>query len=69
MRTPKIARLRPAIVTARYTVAAGQVAIGHVLEVAGRFEARSLGGELLGVYPTRGDAAGALPAIAQEGRR
>jgi hypothetical protein len=45
----------------RFAVTDGRETVGHVVEVAGGYEARTAAGELVGTYPTRADAAGAIP--------
>jgi hypothetical protein len=48
-------------VGARLAVTDGRETVGHVLEVAGAYEARSVSGELIGIYPTLAAASGAFP--------
>jgi hypothetical protein len=45
----------------RFAVTDGRETVGHVVEIAGGYEARTAAGELVGTYATPLDAARALP--------
>ena len=53
-------RRGPISEAAKLTVISGQDVLGHIVEASGRCEARTLAGELIGIFRTRSAAAAAF---------